>query len=162
MSKLAVYDKNRGRADRRITSFFRTDYIYRRNFMARLTAFFGCAIVLSFVLWHKITIDHVDIGQIDFRAFAVESAFFAAVVMIIYTAVSSVKAMREYDEANARQKKYYSALGRLDEKAVQAERPARSDGRPGVTYPGRTGFDTAGAADTARIDRARPDRAGTD
>jgi len=115
MSRLAVYEKKHGRADRRVTSFFRTDYIYRKNFMSRLCAFFGCVILLVFYFLNKIAVDQADLTTLDYRQLAFRAVVFVIVVMFAYTLITSIKSMREYDAASARQNKYYARLNRLND-----------------------------------------------
>jgi len=115
MSKLAAYEKSRGRADRRVTSFFRTDYIYRKNFMSRLCAFLGCVILLIFYLLNKVAVDQADLTALDYRSLIFKAVVFAIVVMFAYTLITSIRSMREYDAASSRQERYYANLYRLNE-----------------------------------------------
>ncbi len=114
MTKFALYDKNQGASDRKKCSFYATDYVYYKNRWTRLFAVFGCVIVLIFYWMHKIVVESVDILALDLKQVIMEALIFIGIVLVIYTAIGSVKALIEHAEANRRLKNYFVLLNRLD------------------------------------------------
>jgi len=102
MTKMAIYDKNFGEADRSSGSFFRHDYIYWKNFWARLSALFGCAIVVAAYVLDKIVIKSTDLFAIDYKQEGIKILTFVIVVLGIITFFNSIKATREYSAIEKR------------------------------------------------------------
>jgi len=102
MTKLAVYDKKFGEADIGAGSFFRHDYVYWKNFWARLSALFGCAIIVAAYVLDKIVIKGTDLFSIDYKQEGINILIFVIIVLGITTFFSSIKATREYSAIEKR------------------------------------------------------------
>ena len=102
MTKLAVYDKNFGDSDKNAGSFFRHDYIYWKNFRARLSALFGCAIIAAAYVLDLIVIKDTDLFDIDYKQEGLKILTFVIIVLAITTFLNSIKATREYSAIEKR------------------------------------------------------------
>ncbi len=114
MTKLAIYDKHKGNSDRKITGFYRHDYVYRKNIISRLGAFFGGLFVLGLYLLNLIFTTEQNIFEFDLERIAVNIAIYFGVIFVISTIISSVVATAEYNRAQNRQRKYFEMLKRLE------------------------------------------------
>ncbi|MDR3239669.1 MAG: hypothetical protein LBT44_06230 [Clostridiales bacterium] len=114
MTKLAIYDKQFGGADRKDNDYFRHDYIYRKNMWNRFCAIIG-AIILIFLYWlHQIVVKNVNILTIDFKQAGTDAAFFVLAVMMLYTLIGTVIAAGQYAKSQERLKAYVRLLNILD------------------------------------------------
>ncbi len=114
MTRLAIYDKHQGEADRKITDHFRHDYIYRKNILSRLGAFIGGTLVIILIGLNKIYTGEMNVFELDYNDLVVSVVVFFAVLFLIVTLISSVVAAMEYNKAQTRINKYYELLRRLD------------------------------------------------
>ena len=132
MSKLAIYDKNFGEADKNGGSFFRHDYIYWKNFWARLNALLGCAIIVAVYVLDIIIIKGTDLFSIDYKQEGIKILTFVIIVLGIITFFNSIKATREYSAIEKRvasNLEYTKKLDRItsNEKGNTEEIPAEGD-----------------------------------
>ena len=102
MTKLALYDKNFGEADKSAGGFFRHDYIYWKNFWVRLNALFGCAIIVAVYVLDVIVIKGTDLFAIDYRQEGIKILTFVIIVLGIVTFFGSIKATWEYSAIEKR------------------------------------------------------------
>jgi len=119
MTNLAIYDKNHGGADRRANTFFRHDYVYWKNFWARLYALLGSLILVAFYIIDKIVINGEDLFEIDYRAEGIRILVFVVSVMVIASLISSLKSTREYSIIQKRLDSYLKLTEKLEGKGEE-------------------------------------------
>ena len=113
MTKLALYDKSHGDSDRAVFSYFRSDYIYRKNLWTRLCVSLGAAIVLAVYWLHKIFIIGEDLLTIDIQQGAWDSVLFLGAVIAFYTLAGTVQGTRQYYLTQKRMTRYWNMLQHL-------------------------------------------------
>ena len=114
MTKLAVYDKTHGDADRSINAFYRHDFIYKQNIWNRLSAFIGSTILLAVYWLHRVFIVGEDIFTLNLRKYATNSIIFIVAFMAAYTAIGTVLAARRYSAGKKRLEEYQALVAQLD------------------------------------------------
>jgi len=114
MTNLAIYDKNYGDSDRKANTFFRHDYVYWKNFWARLYALLGSLILVGFYIIHRLVIIGEDLFEIDYRAEGVRILIFIVAVMVVVSGISSLKATREYSAIQKRINEYLKLSEKLE------------------------------------------------
>ena len=114
MTKLAIYDKNDGEADRKYMGYFRSDYVYKYNFWNRFFVLIGTIMVIIMYYAHKILIENVDIFDMDYRAELIDAATFLIIVIVFYTVIGTAIATVRYYLAQKRIKKYFALIAKLD------------------------------------------------
>jgi len=119
MAKLAIYDKNTGKEDRKDSDFFRQDYIYSSNMKTRFYAFFGCIILSVFYFLHMAAFQDVDIFSIDYQSEAIGLIIFFAIVLVAYTVIGTILYTARYVQLQKRMAHYFELLDKLDDLAEQ-------------------------------------------
>ena len=123
MTRLALYDKHEGPADRIANDYFRHDYIYRNNFGTRLAVGFGGFIILGFYWLHIFVIGGMDIFALDYVRVATNSVFFLLALLAVYSLVGTVQGTRQYYLVQKRLAQYQAMVRQLER---QEERERRS------------------------------------
>jgi len=113
MSKMAVYDKRHREADRAIFSYFRRDYIYRKNTWTRLSVAMGSMVLLGLYWLHRIFIYGVDIQELDIQQSVIDSVLFLVAVMAFYTLVGTIQGTHQYHKVQKRVERYLAMMQRL-------------------------------------------------
>jgi hypothetical protein len=117
MTKLAVYEKNEGAADKRKMEYFLNDYVYRRNIGIRARAMIGCAIVIMLYALHRIIIDNADIiSGIDYAKELGVICAFAVSVLVAYSIIGSAVNIADYHAAGKRIKTYLKTIDDLEKR----------------------------------------------
>jgi len=116
MTKLALYDKTYGETDGDANSFFRHDYVYWKNFGARMYALLGCAIVIGYYAINRIIVNGEDLFEIDYRMEGLRILLFIVVVLFICSTISSLKATREYSAMQKRIERHLKLTEKLEGK----------------------------------------------
>jgi hypothetical protein len=114
MTKLAIYDKKYGESDRKHNSFFRNEYVYWKNFWARVYAFFGSLILVSLYVLNELTVKKVDVFELDYKQEGINILVFIMVVLAVVTVLSGIKATWEYSKIQERIKRRLSLTKKLD------------------------------------------------
>jgi len=114
MSKLAVYEKNDARKDLRKMSYYRHDYVYKRNMGLRLCFAMGSFIIIIFYMLHKFAIEEADIFALDIAAEAMTVVSIIVAMLLISSLLGTVKYNLEYEQATKRMKRYQTLLGLLE------------------------------------------------
>jgi len=96
MTKLALYDKHEGAADRAANDYFRHDYIYRKNLGTRLAVGFGGMIILLIYWLRVIFLDGVDVFELYIQHHVTESILFILAIMAVYSLIGTIQGTREY------------------------------------------------------------------
>lgn len=118
MSKLALYEKRYVKEDRRITSYYREDYIYSKNFVTRL-----CVTICIIIFAGVNVLNKINNGEnipLDFHelftSYIVPYSILLAVSLFIYTLISTVIYGKKYDLSHRRIQYYKDQLKKLDER----------------------------------------------
>ena len=115
MAKMAVYDKRYGNADRAAFSFYRRDYIYRKNMWTRFSVAIG-ALFLLVVFWlHEIFIYGTDIQELDIYQSVTNSVLFLLAVMAFYTMIGTIQGTIEYYKVQRRMEDYIDMIEYLED-----------------------------------------------
>jgi hypothetical protein len=114
MTKLALYDKNEGSADRRIHDFYRHDYIYRKNMATRFFTGFGAVLIVALYWLRLFFIDGADLFDLDLEAHIRESILFILAVISVYSVVGTVQGTREYFLIQRRLNQYAALTQQLE------------------------------------------------
>ena len=122
MTKLAVYDKREGIADRRTNEYFRHDYIYKKNLATRVSAAIG-ALILVGVYWARLLlIENVDLFEIDLRGRLIDSGLFIVATLAVYSVIGTIQGTREYYLTKKRLGEYNSQITQLERLNERARR----------------------------------------
>ena len=114
MTKLALYDKHEGPADRAASEYFRHDYIYKKNLGTRLAVGLG-GILLLLIYWLQvIIIDGADILEMDVRQHLVDSIVFLVALLALYSLIGTIQGTREYYLLHKRLDKYHHNIKQLE------------------------------------------------
>lgn len=118
MSQLALYEKRYMKEDKRITSYYREDYIYSKNFVTRLCVticiiiFVGVNVLNKINNGENIPFDFYEL----FTLYIVPYSILLAVSLFIYTLISTVIYGKKYDLSQKRIQYYKDQLKKLDER----------------------------------------------
>jgi hypothetical protein len=127
MTKLAMYDKRHGDADRAAYAFFRRDYIYRKNMATRFCVGVGAGILLAVYWLNRVFFLGEDLMSLDFVRAGIDAGLFVLAVMAVYTVLGTMQGTRQYYLVQKRMNTYMAMLKRLTE--PPPERPERSERR---------------------------------
>ena len=113
MAGMAAYEETDGKKDRRITSFFRADYLTRQILITILcdTAAFAIAAVM-YAVYHFETLI-VDVYNSDLKLLVLNVLMIYLAFMVLMIAVTIVVYMGRYSRARAHIRAYYHDLGQL-------------------------------------------------
>lgn len=114
MTKLAIYDKKYGEQDKKANELYFKDYVYRKNFYARLLAFIGCIIVMLLYITYIILSDDLHNFLINYKQYALIMFIFIACVMIFYTFINTKIVTKDYKNIKNRLKSYFILIKELD------------------------------------------------
>ena len=114
MAEMAVYDKRHGVTDRAIFSFFRRDYIYRKNMWTRASVAVG-SILLLLVYWlHQIFVYGLEIQEIDVQSGMLDSILFLVAIVAFYTLIGTIQGTHQYHQVQKRMERYLSLVQMLE------------------------------------------------
>ena len=114
MTKLALYDKHEGPADRAASEYFRHDYIYKKNLGTRLSVGLG-GILLLLIYWLQvILIDGADILEMDVRQHLVDSVVFLIALLAFYSLIGTIQGTRQYYLLHKRLDKYHGLIKKME------------------------------------------------
>lgn len=113
MTNLAVYDKHYGDEDRKITSLYKIDYIYRKNFITRLGVLLGTTIIIGIYYGHKILVMDENIFDILTKSEFIKMSVFILAVLAVYTIIGIYIHGKRYNLAKERCEKYEKMLAKL-------------------------------------------------
>jgi len=185
MTRLALYDKHEGLADRAANNYFRHDFIYKNNLGTRLAVGLGGLIILGIYWLRSFLFNELDIFEMDIQQHIVESLFFILAILAVYSLIGTIQGTRQYYLVQKRLAQYQALVRQLErfeerthrkasDKEVPVSRPqrpvpdddaalryipprqpARVQGTPGNTGPVRR--QVAPHGDGPRRQRPRPD-----
>jgi len=124
MTKLALYDKNEGKADRAANEFFRHDYIYKKNMATRFFTGTGATILAGLYWIRMIFIDGADIFVMDVEGSIRVSVLFVAAVISVYSVIGVIQGTRQYFLVQKRLRNYAATVYQLERVNERARRRA--------------------------------------
>jgi len=130
MTRLALYDKHEGPADRVANDYFRHDYIYRNNLGTRLAVGLGGLIILLVYWLQALLISDLDIFELELQQHITESVLFLLAILAVYSLIGSIQGTRQYYLVQKRLAQYQALvrqLERLEERAERAHEEEEED-----------------------------------
>ena len=127
MTKLALYDKHDGPADRAASDYFRHDYIYRKNLGTRLAVGLGSVLILALYWASAIFSGDIDVFELNIQQHLTESILFVLAVLAMYSLIGTVQGTREYYLVQKRLNQYQNYLRHLERLDERKKRPAQKD-----------------------------------
>jgi len=119
MTKLALYDKHEGAADRAANDYFRHDYIYRKNMGTRISVGIGGIVILALYWLRVVLIDGIDIFELNIQSHVTETVLFIIAITAVYSVIGTVQGTREYYLVQKRLQKYQGMLRFLENTEVK-------------------------------------------
>lgn len=110
MINLAIYDKHEGETDRKITSNYKRDYVFKRGLSMRFGVSLGCAIVVLIFYAYMLFVKNADVFQLISKTVFIKIGIGIIFVLIIYTIFCSLGYKREYELAEKRMEIYEKRL----------------------------------------------------
>ncbi|MCT4543382.1 MAG: hypothetical protein N4A63_07555 [Vallitalea sp.] len=114
MTNLAIYEKNLGKDDFTVNNFFKSNYISYNNFKTRLGVAIAMCIIFAGDLMRRITKDINNITEIDYVSIGIRYLIILAIVLTIYTILSTFIYKKRYKNAETRIEKYKKLINKLD------------------------------------------------
>ena len=114
MTKLALYDKHEGPADRANSEYFRHDYIYKKNLGTRISVGIGGLLLLLIYWLQVIWIDGADILEMDVRQHLTDSVLFLVALLALYSLIGTIQGTREYYLLHKRLNRYNKLIKQLE------------------------------------------------
>ena len=114
MAKMASYDKNHGEADRKVFSFFRRDYIYRKNMWTRLCVTLGAGFLAALYWLYQLFVYGINIRDLDIQQSITDTVLFLLAVMAFYTLIGTIQGTHQYHLVQKRMEKYLSMIQELE------------------------------------------------
>jgi len=157
MTKLALYDKHEGAADREANNYFRHDYIYRKNLGTRISV--GIAgIIILIIHWLRIIfVEGNDVFEINIQELVFESALFIIALVAVYSLIGTIQGTREYYHVQKRLNRYLGMLRFLENADERAAMPVTVPEEPEKERRPRrsTPLDSIGGTNRERPERIR-------
>ena len=116
MTNLAIYDKHHGEEDRKITSHYRRDYVYKKNLSIRIGVLLGSLVLAMLYYGYKLFVAGTDIFVTFSKDEAIKIGIAVAIVLVIYTVIGTVINGARYSLAEERCLKYEKMLAKLNGK----------------------------------------------
>lgn len=124
MTKLALHEKKYGKEDKNRNEYFKWDYIYINNWYTRLAAGVAVLIITSWMIFTDVYIKEImPILDMPLSHYLKKYIIFFAVVILVYTGLSTLVYNRRYEDTKKRLEKYEKILKELDD--YQGLRQAR-------------------------------------
>ena len=114
MTNMAVYDKRHGDSDRASFSYFRRDYIYRKNMWTRLFVAMGALMLLGIYWLHQLFIVGIDLQALDIQQSVTDSVLFLIAIMAFYTMVGTLQGTHQYYKIQKRMENYLNMTKKLE------------------------------------------------
>jgi len=132
MTKLALYDKHEGAADRAANDYFRHDYIYRKNLGTRLSVGLAGLVILLIYWLRVIFLDGVDILELYIQHHVRESILFILAIMAVYSLIGTIQGTREYYLIQKRLERYQGMMRFLERVDERGRIRVADDERPNM------------------------------
>lgn len=116
MTNLAIYDKQHGEEDRKITSHYRRDYVYKKNLSIRIGVLLGSMVLAMLYYGYKLFVAEADIFVTFSKDEAIKIGIVVAILLGIYTIIGTFINRARYSLAEERCLKYEKMLAKLNGK----------------------------------------------
>ncbi|MGE4214648.1 MAG: hypothetical protein AB7E42_07735 [Anaerotignaceae bacterium] len=116
MTNLAIYDKHHGEEDRKITSHYRRDYVYKKNLGIRIGVILGSAVLAMLYYGYKLFVAETDIFVTFSKGEAIKIGIAVVILLVVYTIIGTVVNRARYSLAEERCLKYEKMLSKLNGK----------------------------------------------
>jgi hypothetical protein len=123
MTKLALYDKHEGAADRDANDYFRHDYIYRKNLGTRISVGIEGVIILAIHWLRIIFVEGIDVFEINIQDHVLDSVLFIIALAAVYSVIGTIQGTREYYLVQKRLNRYQGMLRFLESAEERANAP---------------------------------------
>lgn len=115
MTHLAIYEKNVGKEDFDVHGYFKSNYVSYQNFKTRLGVIFAMCVIFGLDLAQKLMKDLNKITEFDYVGIGIKYLIILAVVLTIYTIISTLIYRKRYRSAEIRIGKYKKLLKKLEQ-----------------------------------------------
>ncbi|MCL1844222.1 MAG: hypothetical protein FWF79_10460 [Defluviitaleaceae bacterium] len=160
MTKLALYDKHEGAADRAANDYFRHDYIYRKNLGTRLSVGFAGIIILVIYWLRAILVEGADIFELNVQYYATQSILFILAILAVYSLIGTVQGTREYYLVQKRLQQYQGMLRFLENAEERAaKKTVANEESSEAEESGRENYTEKAPERERRVRRITPDSA---
>ncbi|HCT64305.1 MAG TPA: hypothetical protein DIC60_03390 [Lachnospiraceae bacterium] len=116
MTNLAIYDKNYGEEDRKITSHYKRDYVYKKNLGIRIGVLLGSAVIIMLYYCYKLFVIETDMFTVFNKAEAIKMGIAVVVLLVVYTIIGTIINGERYSLAEERCLGYQRMLCKLNGK----------------------------------------------
>jgi len=122
MTRLALYDKHEGFADRVVNDYFRHDHIYRNNLGTRMAVGLGGLIILAIYWIQALVANNLDIFEFDIQQYVTDSVLFLLAILAVYSLIGSIQGTRQYYLVQKRLAQYQAMVRQLERQEERAKR----------------------------------------
>lgn len=114
MTKISMYENNKGKEDRTTMTYFKNDFISVKSFGVLIGATFALLILFGGDFAIHVIENLATITEYDFVGAGIRYLTIWVIVMLIYTVVSTFFNRIEYIKAEKRVNQYQKLLTQLD------------------------------------------------
>lgn len=121
MSKLAIYEKNYGTVDGKINGYYKSDYVYIKNWWTRISVTIAGFLIVGLILFYKIFVEKLDVFNINYKTYSVWLGSIIIGLLIFYSILSSYVYEKRYRDSEKRISNYLQMLKQLDAKKLSTQ-----------------------------------------
>ncbi len=121
MSRLAIYEKGKGREDVRLGKYFRRDYLRLRILMNLIAVTIGYVILVGMVIGYKVEYIVSEAVHLDYFSIGTKVLAGYLIVLTVYIAITICYNMIYYNSSRKKLAKYFRMLTRLREFYAEEE-----------------------------------------
>ncbi|MCT4599177.1 MAG: hypothetical protein N4A50_15015 [Vallitalea sp.] len=114
MTRLAIYEKNVGKDDFSVNSYFKSNYVSYNNFKTRLGVAFAMLIIFGADIVRQLSQNINNALEFDYIKMGARYIIILVVVLTIYTIISTMIYKKRYKKAQVRISQYKKLLNKLD------------------------------------------------
>ena len=122
MTKCAVYEKNTGKEDMRLSAYFKADFIRLEMLKNILLVTLGYFCICLLVFLYRADNFLENIFNEDFRLFGQKVLLVYVMLLIAYITMISVYYAVKYSKSRERLGRYYKMLGKISRLSEEAEK----------------------------------------
>lgn len=126
MTKLAIYEKGKGREDIRLSKYYKEDYVRLQILKTIMSVTFGCLLVLALVAVYKSEYLIEQAVDLDYKAIGTTLLVIYAVILTVYIVATIIGYSIKYDLSRGKLTKYFQMLNVM-KKIYREEEAAVSD-----------------------------------
>ena len=121
MSRLAIYEKGKGREDVRLGKYFRRDYLRLRILLNFIAVTIGYAILVAMVVGYNVEYIVKEAVHLDYISIGTKVLGGYLIVLTVYIAVTVCYNLIYYNSSRKKLAKYFRMLTRLREFYAEEE-----------------------------------------